>query len=750
MNCLPCLRKKKSEEKKSNESKSDNKEEDEVLPIAQPKEDPLSKQPTATKNFKRENLLGESGFGKVYKGTLANGKVVAVKRLDKLGTKANKEFIKEVIKLSNLHHPNLVELIGYCADGEQRLLVYEYMPMGSIKDLLHDLPPGKKPLDWITRMKAAAGAAQAMEYLHEKVNPPVLCRNVKSTNVLLDENFEPKVSDYGLVNLESSSGSSVQQRVVGTVACAPEYEATGELTLKSDVYSFGVVLLEIITGRKALETSRPTEEQNLVSWAQPYFKDPKRFQELADPMFKGVIPEKILNQAVGVAAMCLQEESSVRPLISDISGALSFLTVAPTEGFTPQPVQTGPTSAPSKKYQSSSSSTSDSDSESDRELDIKIEPFNRPDPDSLPEPESESEHEQEQEWDYEPEWESDPENEPEPEPEPTPDVTDTDSTSDSDSDLEPESFSKPEPVPKPVSELVSKPEPVPEQVSKPEPVPESMSEPEPEPEPVPEQVSKPEPVPEPVPEPESFTSNEDQPDSDHGSVSSSGSIYDEDAYSEEDFSDEEKPNTSVLANSTSKARMRPKSTKKRVMFKTEGTDSIKPNMNRVHSKYSKKSVKKSKDDSQSSSNPKKTKSMRKSDSRGDDDSSDIEFTDGSEDEFETRSHKGLAKDLSFSRKVAKQKLALLLRDLMMILREIIMRGRKDFSVQEMMMLWCRVILRIGSQKEADALVHEQLRKQVKSRGVTTPFLKDLREISDASNVMTAEDPDNVKKDVAGF
>lgn len=115
-------------------------------------------------------------------------------------------------------------------------------------------------------MKAAAGAAQAMEYLHEKVNPPVLCRNVKSTNVLLDKNFKPKVADYGLVKLESSSGSNVQQRVVGTVCCAPEYESTGELTLKSDVYCFGVVLLELISGRKAMDTSLPTNEQNLVTW----------------------------------------------------------------------------------------------------------------------------------------------------------------------------------------------------------------------------------------------------------------------------------------------------------------------------------------------------------------------------------------------------------------------------------------------------------------------------------------------------
>ncbi|XP_071697998.1 uncharacterized protein [Rutidosis leptorrhynchoides] len=899
MNCLPCLRGKKSKGKNSDEKKDETKNED--LPVAQPKQNPVSKLSSvknailssrrsgsgataaaadppppavtvpetttnnntaapatattdeppagsartfkfrdlalATNNFKRECLLGESGFGKVYKGTLADGKVVAVKRLDKHGAKVNKEFVEEVIKLTNLQHPNLVELIGYCADGDQRLLVYEYMPMGSIKDHLHDLPSGKKPLDWITRMKAAAGAAQAMAYLHEKVNPAVLCRNVKSTNVLLDENFEPKVADYGLVNLESSSGSSVQQRVVGTVCCAPEYESTGELTLKSDVYCFGVVLLEIISGRKAMDTSRPTNEQNLVTWAQPYFKDPKRFQELADPIFKGVIPEKILNQAVGVAAMCLQQESSVRPLISDIVGAFSFLTVDPPQEFTPpeeftEPSPPPPNELPSgsqpKKYTSSSSSSSSSEYDSDREFHIKIEPFNRPvfEPKPEPEPEHESESEPEPEpeydWEHEPEWESEQEiepepkhepeweseqeikpkpeseweseqetepkaeaapeqeaeaapepksepelkseqeTEPEPEPKPEPEWESEQKAKpkheptpepewkskqeaepklkpepDSESEQEPEPKPEPKPDPEPESkaepetepatelesELVAEPEPKPvaeldpESVAKPEPdfsdpEPEPKAEPEPEPvaEPEPEPVAEPEPQPvdelepdfseaepepkaepeqepvaelepepvaEPKPEPEpvaelepelvaepDFSDSEsdsnsalvttpvskpepvvnpeasrcpkDQPDSDHDSNSTSGSIYDEDNYSDEDFTDDEKPSmSSILINSKSKARTKAESTKKKVMFKIEGSDSVKPSMNRVKSSYSKKSFKESSDNDQRKS---KIKSMRKSDLRGGD-NSDVESTDGSEDELETQRFK---------------------------------------------------------------------------------------------------------------
>ncbi|KAL8231943.1 hypothetical protein R6Q57_001721 [Mikania cordata] len=272
--------------------------------------------------------LRTGGFGRDGCKELGCG-VVAVKQLDRHGTKANKEFLADVMMLSRLRHPNLVDLIGYCADGDQRILVYEYMEMGSVKNHLHEVPPEREPLDWITRMKIASGAAQALEYLHETTNTPILYRNFTSANILLNENIEPKLSDYGLVTLEINAGNAMQQRIVCSVGCAPEYEQNGDVTNKSDVYSFGVVLLELITGRRALDTTRPVDEQNLVKWAQPYFKEPKRFPEMADPQLKGSFPDKSLNQAVGVAAMCVQDDPSVRPMISDVVAALSFLTVAP-------------------------------------------------------------------------------------------------------------------------------------------------------------------------------------------------------------------------------------------------------------------------------------------------------------------------------------------------------------------------------------------------------------------------------------
>lgn len=282
----------------------------------------------ATRNFRPESFIGEGGFGRVYKGRLeSTGQVVAVKQLDRNGLQGNREFLVEVLMLSLLHHPNLVNLIGYCADGDQRLLVYEFMPLGSLEDHLHDLPPDKEPLDWNTRMKIAAGAAKGLEYLHDKANPPVIYRDFKSSNILLEEGFHPKLSDFGLAKLGPTGDKShVSTRVMGTYGyCAPEYAMTGQLTVKSDVYSFGVVFLELITGRKAIDSTQPHGEQNLVTWARPLFNDRRKFGKLADPRLQGRYPMRGLYQALAVASMCIQEQAATRPLIGDVVTALSYL-----------------------------------------------------------------------------------------------------------------------------------------------------------------------------------------------------------------------------------------------------------------------------------------------------------------------------------------------------------------------------------------------------------------------------------------
>ncbi|CAD6273116.1 unnamed protein product [Miscanthus lutarioriparius] len=323
---------------------------------------------TATKNFRSDCLLGEGGFGRVYKGKLENGQLVAVKQLDLNGYQGNREFLVEVLMLSLLHHPNLVNLVGYCADGDQRLLVYEYMALGSLADHLLDSTPDQVPLSWYLRMKIAHGTAKGLEYLHEKANPPVIYRDLKSPNILLDEKYNPKLSDFGLAKLGPVGGKThISTRVMGTYGyCAPEYIRTGQLTVKTDVYSFGVFLLELITGRRAVDTSRPANEQILVNWlttamehmeintkasvrnypkkipgtrfsdkfiydqqVKPLLRDRKRYNELVDPNLRGEYPEKDLSQAVGVAAMCLQEEASVRPYMSDAVVALGFLAEMP-------------------------------------------------------------------------------------------------------------------------------------------------------------------------------------------------------------------------------------------------------------------------------------------------------------------------------------------------------------------------------------------------------------------------------------
>uniref|UniRef100_A0A2C9V8K0 non-specific serine/threonine protein kinase n=1 Tax=Manihot esculenta TaxID=3983 RepID=A0A2C9V8K0_MANES len=266
---------------------------------------------TAANNFRAECLLGEGGFGRVYKGHLeSTNQVVAIKQLNRNGLQGNREFLVEVLMLSLLHHPNLVNLIGYCADGDQRLLVYEYMPLGSLEDHLHEISPGVKPLDWNTRMKIAAGAAKGLEYLHDKADPPVIYRDLKCSNILLGKGYHPKLSDFGLAKLGPvGDNTHVSTRIMGTYGyCAPEYAMTGQLTLKSDVYSFGVVLLEIITGRRAIDSSKATGEQNLVAWARPLFKDRQKFCQIADPMLRGQYPSRGLYQALAIAAMCVQEQ----------------------------------------------------------------------------------------------------------------------------------------------------------------------------------------------------------------------------------------------------------------------------------------------------------------------------------------------------------------------------------------------------------------------------------------------------------
>jgi serine/threonine protein kinase len=289
---------------------------------------------SATRNFRPDSLLGEGGFGSVYKGWVdetgtaaaraGTGITVAVKQLNHEGLQGHKEWLAEVNFLGQLHHPNLVKLIGYCSEDDQRLLVYEFMPRGSLEN--HLFRKGAMPLSWATRMKIALGAARGLAFLHEAVKP-VIYRDFKTSNILLDADYNAKLSDFGLAK-DGPEGDKthVSTRVMGTYGyAAPEYVMTGHLTSRSDVYSFGVVLLEMLTGRRSMDKNRPSGEQNLVEWARPYLNDKRKLLRLIDQRLEGNYSIKGAQKAAILSHHCLSRDPKSRPLMGDVVDTLTPL-----------------------------------------------------------------------------------------------------------------------------------------------------------------------------------------------------------------------------------------------------------------------------------------------------------------------------------------------------------------------------------------------------------------------------------------
>ncbi|KAK9027029.1 hypothetical protein V6N11_066878 [Hibiscus sabdariffa] len=277
-----------------------------------------------THNFGRCNLLGEGGFGPVYKGFVDDklrpglkAQPVAVKALDLDGLQGHREWLAEIIFLGQLRHPHLVKLIGYCYEEKNRLLVYEYLPRGSLENQLFRRYSTMLP--WSTRMKIALGAAKGLAFLHE-ADKPVIYRDFKSSNILLDSDYNCKLSDFGLAKDGPEGGEThVTTRVMGTQGyAAPEYIMTGHLTTMSDVYSFGVVLLELLTGKRSMDNTRPSREQSLVEWARPLLRDPKRLDRVIDRRLEGQLSNSGAQKVAALAYKCLSHHQKPRPTMGDV------------------------------------------------------------------------------------------------------------------------------------------------------------------------------------------------------------------------------------------------------------------------------------------------------------------------------------------------------------------------------------------------------------------------------------------------
>ncbi|KAJ7948451.1 Kinase family protein [Quillaja saponaria] len=282
---------------------------------------------SATGGFSKSNVVGQGGFGLVYRGVLSDGRKAAIKFMDQAGKQGEEEFRVEVELLSRLRSPYLLALLGYCSHNNHKLLVYEFMANGGLQEHLYPVSNSNvfsMKLDWETRLRIALEAAKGLEYLHEHVSPPVIHRDFKSSNILLDKNLHAKVSDFGLAKLGSDrAGGHVSTRVLGTQGyVAPEYALTGHLTTKSDVYSYGVVLLELLTGRVPVDMKRPPGEGVLVSWALPLLTDREKVVEIMDPALEGQYSMKEFIQVAAIAAMCVQPEADYRPLMADVVQSL--------------------------------------------------------------------------------------------------------------------------------------------------------------------------------------------------------------------------------------------------------------------------------------------------------------------------------------------------------------------------------------------------------------------------------------------
>ncbi|CAH2052692.1 unnamed protein product [Thlaspi arvense] len=281
----------------------------------------------ATNGFSEANWLGKGGFGYVYRGILRNGKEIAVKQLKAGSAQGEREFQAEVGIISRVYHKHLVALVGYCIAGDQRLLVYEFVPNNNLEFHLHG--KGRPPMEWSSRLKIAIGAAKGLSYLHENCNHKIIHRDIKAANILIDFKFEAKVADFGLAKIVPDTNTHVSTRVMGTFGyLAPEYTGSGKLTEKSDVYSFGVVLLELITGRRPVDANNDFADNSLVDWARPLLTralEDSNSESLVDTKLNNEYDKEEMARMVACAAACVRHIARSRPNMDQVTSSFFSL-----------------------------------------------------------------------------------------------------------------------------------------------------------------------------------------------------------------------------------------------------------------------------------------------------------------------------------------------------------------------------------------------------------------------------------------
>ncbi|GAA0156226.1 hypothetical protein LIER_13766 [Lithospermum erythrorhizon] len=305
----------------------------EILPTPNLKKYSYAELKSATRGFKPDSILGDGGFGTVYRGwvdertlapsKLVSGMMVAIKKLNKESFQGFQEWQSEVNFLGRLSHPNLVRLLGYCWDDKELLLVYEFVPKGSLDNHLFRRNVDIEPLSWDVRLKIAIGAARGLAFLHSS-EKTIIYRDFKASNILLDGNYNAKISDFGLAKLGPSGVEShVSTRVLGSYGyAAPEYVATGHLYVKSDVYGFGVVLLEILAGLRVIDMSRASGQQNLLEWKKAQLSNKRKLKSIMDARLEGQYSSEGAHFAALLTLRCLESQPKNRPSMREVVAVL--------------------------------------------------------------------------------------------------------------------------------------------------------------------------------------------------------------------------------------------------------------------------------------------------------------------------------------------------------------------------------------------------------------------------------------------